>query len=148
VSDYIKGIDPKWKTMVQKIRGLIKKNIPKGFKETISYGMIGYVVPKSIYPAGYHANPKEPLPMINLAAQKNYVALYHMGLYAKGKLKDWFIKEYEKTVRKKIDMGGACIRFKREDDIPYALIEELVTLVTVEEYIGYYEKMYVSKIRK
>ena len=94
------------------LRKIIKKNLPKGYKEEISYGMIGYVVPHSIYPGGYHVDPKIPLPFINIASQKNHVALYHMGIYTKPELLDWFRNEYARFTKKKLDIGKSCLRFK------------------------------------
>jgi uncharacterized protein YdhG (YjbR/CyaY superfamily) len=140
VQEYLDTLDPKWKDAVFKLRDVVKKNIPAGFEETMSYGMIGYVVPRSLYPKGYLSNPKEPLPFINIAAQKNHVALYHMGLYGHQNLKDWFVAEYEKSMKKKIDAGGACIRFKKAEDIPFDLIAELVRKIDVRKYIALYEE--------
>ena len=105
VEDYIDKIDPKWKEIIVKLRTIIKDNIQPGFEEAISYGMIGYVVPHRIYPNGNHANPKDPLPYINIAAQKNYVAMYHTGLYGNENIKNWFIQAYEKKYNRKLDMG-------------------------------------------
>jgi hypothetical protein len=143
VEEYIDSVDEKWKDPIKKLRNIIKTNIPKGFEETINYGMIGYVIPKSIYPDGYHSNPKEPVPFINLAAQKNHIAIYHMGLYGKEKLKVWFLKENEKE-NKKVDIGGSCIRYKKEEDIPYKLIEELVKKVDLKTYLKYYVDEHVK----
>jgi hypothetical protein len=106
----------------------------------MNYGMPAFVVPHSIYPNGYHCNPKLPLPFINYASQKNYIALYHMGIYAKSDLLNWFIKEYPNHCKTKLDMGKCCIRFKKLEHIPYALIGELVSKMTVEEWISLYEK--------
>jgi hypothetical protein len=101
--------------------------------------MIGDVVPHSIYSNGYHCNPKFPLPFINIASQKNFVALYHMGIYADQTLYDWFVTEYPKHAKYKLDMGKSCIRFKKMDDIPYALIGELVEKMSVKAWIELYE---------
>lgn len=121
------------------LREIIKEKIPKGFQETISYGMIGYVVPHSRYPDGYHCSPELPLPFMNIASQKNFVAVYHMGVYAKKELLDWFTNEYPKHCKRKLDMGKSCIRFKYMDDVPYKLIGELASKMTVDEWIGMYE---------
>ena len=104
------------------------------------YKMLGYVVPHEIYPNGYHCNPKEPLPFINVASQKNYVALYHSGIYADDALKDWFVEEYAKHVPTKLDMGKSCIRFKKMERIPYALVGELCQKMTPSDWITLYEK--------
>ena len=105
----------------------------------MSYGMIGWVVPKSTYPAGYHCYSDLPLPFINLANQKNFIALYHMGIYADEELYLWFTSDYAYHCKYKIDMGKSCIRFKRMNDIPMGLIGELVSKIKVEEWIKIYE---------
>lgn len=138
--EYITNVPDEWKEAIARLRFTILKNLPEGFSESISYGMIGYVVPKSIYPAGYHCTPELPLPFINIAAQKNFIALYHMGIYADKKLLDWFTKEYPKNCKTKLDMGKSCIRFKKTSDIPFDLIARLVQKVSVEKWIQLYEK--------
>lgn len=138
--DYIAQLPEERKQVVSKIRKTILNNLPKGFEEQMSYGMLGYVVPHAVYPDGYHCDPKLPLPFINLASQKNFVALYHSGIYAKKKLLDWFVGEYPKHCRRKLDMGKSCIRFKYMDDIPYDFISELCTKMTSEQWIALYEK--------
>jgi len=125
---------------VIKLRETILKNLPEGFEEEMSYGMIGYVVPHSKYPAGYHVNPELPLPFINIASQKNFIALYHMGIYSDKDLLNWFVSEYPKHVKTKLDMGKSCIRFKNIEHIPYSLIGELVAKMTTEQWISIYEK--------
>ncbi len=137
---YIEQLPEERKSPFKKLRSLLRKHLPKGFEEIMSYGMIGYVVPHKIYPPGYHANPELPLPFINLGNQKNYIALYHSGLYANQNLLDWFHKEYPKHSQRKLDMGKSCIRFKRMDDIPYDLIGELAGKMTVEDWIKLYEE--------
>lgn len=102
--------------------------------------MIGYVVPHSLYPDGYHCNPKLPLPFINIASQKHFIAVYHMGIYADKKLMAWFTKEYAKQVASKLDMGKSCIRFKKFDQIPLALIGALAAKMTPQQWIAVYEK--------
>jgi len=137
---YIDELPEDRKAIVSAIRNAIKNNLPKGFEEVIGYGMLGYVVPHSIYPSGYHCNPKLPLPFINVASQKNYISVHHMGLYASKPLLDWFLAEWEKHSTKKIDMGKGCIRFKKAEDVPLKLIEALAKKVTVEKYIETFEK--------
>ena len=124
---------------MNKLRTIILENIPQGFSEVMSYGMIGFVVPHAIYPAGYHCDPKLPLPFINLASQKNFIALYHMGLYSNKNILDWFIAEYPKHSSSKLDMGKSCIRFKDSEKIPYDLIAELVKKMSVKDWIRIYE---------
>ena len=122
------------------LRETILQNLPDGFSETISYGMIGYVVPHSVYPGGYHVESLQPLPFIHIASQKNYIALYHMGLYSDKELMDWFLKEYAAYSKSKPDMGKSCIRFKQVDNIPYKLIGKLVSKMSAGEWIKIYEE--------
>ncbi len=137
--DYVNQLPDDRKEVVSKLRTIIKENLPKGFQETLSYGMIGYVVPHETYPGGYHCDPKLPLPFMNVASQKNFVALYHSGVYAKKELLDWFVSEYPNHAKRKLDMGKSCVRFKKMDDIPYDLIAELCTKLTVQDWINLYE---------
>ncbi|MFK7831882.1 MAG: DUF1801 domain-containing protein [Winogradskyella sp.] len=137
--DYINQLPEDRKTVITKLNALILKYMPKGLEAGMSYGMLAYYVPKSIYPAGYHCKPFPPLPFINLASQKNFVALYHSGMYAKKELYDWFVSEYPKHSKFKLDMGKSCVRFKKIDAIPYDLIEQLLGKMSVEEWIGIYE---------
>jgi hypothetical protein len=139
---YLSELPEDRKEAMLKLRNAIKENLPQGFEEVISYGMLGYVVPHSIYPSGYHCNPKLPLPFINLASQKNFIALYHMGIYADKNLESWFVSEYPKHVKTKLDMGKSCIRFKKMDDIPFDFIGELAAKLTVEDWISNYEKAF------
>jgi len=139
VAEYIKALPEDRKPVIEKLRNVILSNLPEGFTEQLSYGMIGYVVPLSRYPKGYHAKKGEPLPFLSLASQKNYIALYHMGIYGKPKLEEWFIKEYTDRVPTKLDMGKSCIRFKNPDHIPYDLVAELCQKITVDEFIELYE---------
>jgi len=139
---YIKNLPEDRQAAFKKLRAAIKKNLPKGFTECISYGMIGYVVPHSIYPAGYHCSPELPLPFMSIASQKNFIAIYHMGVYGMPELYNWFVAEHAKHSTKKLDMGKSCIRYKKPEDIPVALIGELCTKITVDEWIAFYEKNY------
>lgn len=138
--DYINQLPEERKVPIKKLREAIKKNLPKGFEETISYGMIGYVVPHAIYPEGYHCTPELPLPFLSFASQKNAINVYHMGIYAREELYNWFLSEYPKHCKRKLDMGKSCIRFKNIDDIPYELIGELASKITVNEWVAIYEK--------
>ncbi len=140
VDEYISKLPEDRKIAVSKLRDTVQKNLPDEFKECISYKMIGYVVPHDIYPSGYHCNTKLPLPFINIASQKNFVALYHSGIYADKKLLDWFVDEYPKHVKTKLDMGKSCVRFKKMETIPYELIAELCQKMTVQDWIAIYEK--------
>lgn len=123
----------------KKLRETILNNIPKGFEEQMSYGMVGYVVPKSSYPNGYHCDTNLPLPFANIASQKNFIALYHSGIYANKDIHDWFVAEYPKHCKRKLDMGKSCIRFKKPEDIPFKLIEQLMQKLTVKDWINLYE---------
>ncbi len=123
-----------------KLHEVIVKNLPNGFEAAISYGGLGYVVPHTIYPAGYHCKPIEPLPFAGIASQKNSINFYHMGIYADPKLLEWFVTEYPKHTKQKLDMGKSCIRFKKLDEIPYKLIGDLMKKISVKEWINIYEK--------
>ena len=123
-----------------KLRAVIKKNLPKGFKEGMGYGMMGWSVPHSLYPPGYHCNPKDPLPFMGIASQKNFIAVYHMGVYADPALLKWFKTAHAKASPKKLDMGKSCIRYKNPDDIPFELIGELASKITPEKWIAIYEE--------
>ena len=139
VDEYIDQLPKDRKVVITKLRAIINQNLPEGFVEQIHYKMPGYVVPHSLYPDGYHCDTSLPLPFINIASQKNFVALYHMGIYAKPELLDWFVSEYPKHCKRKLDMGKSCIRFKKMDDIPYDLITELMQKMTPAEWIEIYE---------
>jgi len=140
VEDYINHLPKERLEPFLKLRQIIKDHIPDGFEEMLSYNMIGFLVPHSKYPNGYHCDPKLPLPFINIANQKGFIALYHSGIYADQKLHDWFVAEYPKHSKYKLDMGKSCIRFKKVDHIPYDLIAELVQKLTVDEWIALYEE--------
>lgn len=143
-SEYMTQLPEDRKDVVQKLRQTILDHIDSKFQECMNYGMLGYVVPFTIYPDGYHCNPKLPLPFMNLASQKNFIAVYHMGMYAKKEIYDWFVTEYPKHTTAKLDMGKSCIRFKKMDAIPYALIGQLAAKLSVQEWIAIYE----SQIKK
>jgi uncharacterized protein YdhG (YjbR/CyaY superfamily) len=145
---YINAIPEERRPFIQKLREIVKSNLPKGFEEEMNYGMLGFVVPKSIYPKGYHCPPYPALGMISIASQKNFIGFYHMGLYMHKELMEWFVGEYPKHTKSKIDMGKSCVRFKKMDDIPYDLIAELCTKISVETYIERYEKALASHKKK
>jgi uncharacterized protein YdhG (YjbR/CyaY superfamily) len=140
VDQYLSEVPYERQEAMNKLRKIILKNLPKGFKEGMGYGNMGYFVPHSIYPAGYHCNPMDPLPFAGLASQKNSINFYHMGIYADPKLLKWFTDEYTKTNLGKLDMGKSCMRFKKSENIPYKLIGELCSKITVEKWIEMYEK--------
>ena len=137
--DYLRSLPGERKEPLQQLRACLLQNLPAGFQEVVSYGMLGYVIPHSLYPKGYHCDAKLPLPFINVASQKNFIALYHMGLYADQELLHWFKTEYDKRVISKLDMGKSCIRFKKPEQIPYGLIGELAAKITPQQWITVYE---------
>ncbi|UFH45632.1 DUF1801 domain-containing protein [Flavobacterium galactosidilyticum] len=145
VTDYLKELPEDRKIPMNKLREIIIGNLPNGFVEQMSYGMIGYVVPHSTYPKGYHCDPKLPLPFINLASQKNFIALYHMGIYANPDLLEWFVDEFPKYSNQKLDMGKSCIRFKKIEQIPFNLIAELMRKISVDEWIKCYESNFIKQ---
>ena len=142
--EYIASLPEERKETVEKLRKTILENLPEGFSEEMQYGMISYVVPHSLYPAGYHCDTKLALPFLAMASQKNFVALYHMGIYADEQLLEWFTSEFQKHSKKKLDMGKSCIRFKKTEDIPYELIGQLAAKMSPEQWIALYE----SKFRR
>ena len=144
-NQYFEELPEHQKEAMIKLREVIKAHIPEGFEEAVSYGMIGYEVPYKLYPEGYHCKPKRPLPFVNLAAQKHFIALYHMGLYADEALLNWFLEEYPKATTAKLDMGKSCIRFKKPELIPYDLIGRLMEKMTVEQWVSIYEKYHLKK---
>jgi hypothetical protein len=140
VEEYLEAVPEDRKSAFSRLRQTILENIPEGFREEMSYGMIGYVIPHELYPPGYHVDPKLPLPFTNIASQKNFIGFYHSGIYAMPKLHDWFVDEYQKHSKYKLDMGKSCVRLKRPDDIPFELIGELMRKVTPGQFIEVYEK--------
>ena len=142
VEDYISKIPEERQEVFLKLFDTITDNLPKGFEKGVSYGMVGWDVPLKTFPAGYHCTPGAPLPFMGLASQKNFIALYHMGIYAKPELLDWFVAEFPKHSKRKLDMGKSCIRFKKIDEIPFELIAELSQKMTVDEWITIYETQF------
>jgi len=148
VKEYLEELPSERVESFNKLRTIILKNIPKGFEECMNYGMIGYVVPHKLYPKGYHCDPKLPLPFVALGSQKNFIALHHMGIYVNPTLLEWFVNEYPKHSKAKLDMGKGCIRFKKMDDIPYKLIGELMQKITVKDWITLYETNFKASSKK
>ena len=145
IEEYLDGISEDKRFSMIQLRKTILENLPDGFSETMQYGMPTYVVPHSIYPKGYHCNPKDQLPFLSFAAQKNFISLYHLALYMDKELFDWFIAEYPKHCKTKLDMGKSCVRFKKPNDIPFDLIAELCRKITVEQWIAHYEAQLNAK---
>lgn len=139
VEDYISKIPEERQEVFKKMFDTVTDNLPQGFKTGVSYGMVGWDVPLETYPPGYHCAPGSALPFMGMASQKNFIALYHMGMYAKPELLDWFVEEFPMHSKRKLDMGKSCVRFKKIDDIPFELIAELSKKMTVDEWINIYE---------
>ncbi|EDP96104.1 DUF1801 domain-containing protein [Kordia algicida OT-1] len=148
VEGYIDQLPEERKEVIANIRKILQENLPEGFSEQVNYNMPSFVVSHSIYPGGYHCDPKLPLPFISYASQKNFVALYHMGIYANKELMEWFVAEYPKHCKRKLDMGKSCIRFKKMDDIPYDLIAELATKMSPNDWINLYEENVMKQTKK
>lgn len=124
---------------MRKLIEVTSSNLPDGFEMAAFEKGIHYLVPKSIYPSGYHADPQKPLPFITYLSQSKYIGVYHMGLYAFPELAEWFRKAYSEHAKYKLDMGKSCIRLKRMDDIPFSVFEELFTKITPQQWIEKYE---------
>ncbi len=142
VEEYINGAPDDRKEALHKLRNVILDNLPEGFQECISYGMIGYVIPHSIYPKGYHCSPELPLPFLSFASQKNNINIYHMGMYANPELYNWFVSEYPKHSSQKLDIGKSCLRIKKPENIPFELIGELVKKISTTDWITLYESAF------
>lgn len=140
VDAYYASVPEDRKPAMNKLRGIFKKHLPKGFEEGLGYGMPTFSVPLKMYPKGYHVKPGTPLGMISIASQKNFIALHHLGIYFNGELTKWFTEEYPKHSKTKLDMGKGCIRFKKPDAIPFDLIAELAKKISPQDFIAAYEK--------
>lgn len=145
VDEYIAALPEDDRAAIVQLRKAILQNLPEGFEERLSYGMIGYVVPLSVYPKGYHVKKGEPLLFIAIASWKHHISLYHMGLYGDHELARWFEKEYAARIPIKLDMGKSCIRFRNQQHIPFSLIGELCRKISVAEYIAIYEQSLARK---
>lgn len=143
--EYINTLPKERQLAMQNLRKCIIENLPSGFEECINYGMIGYIVPHRLYPSGYHCDTSLPLPFMNIASQKNFIAVYHMGIYADKELMEWFINEYPKHCNYKLDMGKSCIRFKKIEAIPYELIGTLTSKMTPDTWVELYESSYKNR---
>ena len=145
IKEYLQNIPEERKEVFDKLMKTVRENIPKGFSEELSYGIPAWVVPHSLYPKGYHCSPELPLPFVSVASQKNFIALYHMGIYATPELLDWFMKEYPKHSKRKLNMGKSCVRFKKMDEIPFELIGDLMKKMNPKEWMEKYESAFVRK---
>ncbi|MSR19323.1 MAG: DUF1801 domain-containing protein [Phycisphaerales bacterium] len=138
VKQYLDMLPPDRRATITAVRTVILKNLPKGYQEGIQYGMIGYCIPHSIYPAGYHCDPRQPLPFVGLGSQKNYTALHMMCAYLNPEYHRWFQAAWKRS-GKKLDMGKACLRFRKLEDIALDVIGEAIARVPVRDYIAHYE---------
>lgn len=135
---YVESLPEDRREAVRKLRETFRANLPEGYEEGMQYGMIGYYVPHSVYPPGYHCDPKQPVPFAGIANQKQYVSVYLMCIYMDPALTERFVGEYGKT-GKKLDMGKGCVRFKKMDDIPYDLLGETIARIPVDAFLARYE---------
>ena len=147
VDEYLKSLPADRRTAISAVRKVILDNLPEGYEECMSYGMIGYVVPHRIYPAGYHCDPSLPLPLANLASQKNHMALYLMCCYGDKATDQWFRKAWA-AAGKKLDMGKSCVRFKKLEDVSIEVIGQLIARVPVKKYIARMEQVLGERPRK
>ncbi|MFM7015085.1 MAG: DUF1801 domain-containing protein [Bacteroidota bacterium] len=145
ITDYIHSLPAERVEAMNKLFKTIKKSLPKGFEATMAYGMITFVVPFRLYPKGYHCNPDQQLPFISIASQKNFVAIYHMGIYAKPDLLKWFTDSYKSENLGKLDIGKSCIRFKKMEMIPFDLIANLCSKMSPQDWITCYESAFIKK---
>lgn len=145
IEEYFSSLPDNRKEPVEKLHQEIIRHLPTGFEVGILGGMINYYIPLSAYPNGYHCTPGEPLPFLALASQKAHIALYHMGIYMDKDLNDWFVEKYQEQVPTKLDMGKSCVRMKNPKNIPYELIGQLVSKMSMERYIELYEENHIRK---
>ena len=138
VEEYLAELPKDRRDALEAIRRIILENLPKGYEEGMQYGMIGYFVPHSVYPPGYHCDPKQPLPFAGLASQKNHISIYLMCIYSDRKHEAWFREAWAKT-GKKLDMGKSCVRFKKIDDVLLKVIGQAVKRVSTKKFIEHYE---------
>jgi hypothetical protein len=138
VEQYLAELPEERRQAIQAVRDVINKNLPAGYEEGMQYGMIGYYVPHSVYPPGYHTDPQQPLPFASLASQKNHLAIYLFCIYSAPEEATWFQEQWAKT-GKKLDMGKSCVRFKKVEDLPLPLIGETVKRMPVKKFIQHYQ---------
>lgn len=138
VEDYLKELPEERRAAIARVRQTIRRHLPKGIQEGMQYGMIGYFVPHKVYPAGYHCDPKQPLPFAALASQKNHMSIYLCSLYQKPEEEQW-VREQFASRGKKLDMGKSCIRFRKIEDLPLEVIGEAISRHSAAEFIAQYE---------
>ena len=147
VNQYLAELPADRRKVMKAVRAVVLKNLPKGYAEGMQCGMIGYFIPHSIYPPGYHCDPKQPLPFAGLASQKNHMAIYLMCVYSDPELEDWFREAWAKT-GKKLDMGKSCVRFKKLDDVALEVIGQAIRKVPVKKFIAFYESAIPASRRR
>ena len=140
VEEYLANVPNDRQPYFSQLHDTVVQNLPKGFEVGMGYGMIAYYVPHSIYPDGYHCKPSDPLPFANIGVQKNFIGFYHMGIYSEPKLKKWFVQEYGKQCKYKLDIGKSCVRLKKPEFIPIDLFGQLMNKMTVKQWIELYER--------
>lgn len=138
VAAYLNELPADRRAAIEAVRNVILANLDKDYEEGMQYGMIGYYVPHRVYPAGYHCDPKQPLPFANLASQKNYMSIYLMGVYGSSGLAQWFNQAWAAS-GKKLDMGKCCVRFKKIEDVALDVIAEAIRRQTTAKYVEQYE---------
>lgn len=139
-SAYLASLPPERRSVVKRLRATLRRHLPEGFEETMAYGMITWVVPHRLYPAGYHCDPRQALPFVSLASQEQYVALYHMGLQQPALLA-WFKAAWPRHTAARLDLGKACLRLRDAADVPYALVAELAERMTPRDWIEAYQRL-------
>lgn len=144
VDEYLAALPPDRRTALSAVRDVILTNLPAGYEEVMQYGMVGYVVPHSIYPAGYHCDPTKPLTYAMLGSQKNHMAIYLMSVYGHKETEAWFRKAYQ-TKGKKLDMGKSCVRFKKLEQLPLEAIGQVIARTPVDKYIARVEQVLRSR---
>lgn len=145
--EYIASLPEDRKAPIEAVRKVIKDNLAEGIEEGIQYRMLGYFIPHSIFPAGYHCDPKQPLPMVHLASQKNYMSLYMFCIYGNEELREQFVND-SIADGKKVDMGAGCIRFKKLEDLSQTAVENVLKKITVQGFIDRYTAMIPPKKTK
>jgi hypothetical protein len=143
---YIAELPEERKAIISALRQAMIENLPMGFQEVMSYGMLGYVIPHALYPSGYHCDSKQPLTFISIASQKNHIAVYHMGIEACD-LTEWLTTRWAELSTLKLDMGKSCIRFKKPEHVPVILFAELAAKVTPQQWIEKYESTIKNKAK-
>ena len=145
IDHYLSTLPEDRQLAMGKLRSTLLQHLPSGFEEVMAHGMIAYVVPHHLFPSGYHANPKQPLPFISFGSQKNCISFHHLGIYGNAELRDWFTDAYAKQVNSKLDMGKGCIRFKKMDEIPHKLMAELAEKISPAKWIELYLRAFTKK---